>query len=539
MVARNEKVWYNCINYSLCEVRAVQKNLIEKIKESLGSVLPVAAIVFLLMVSIVPVSGELFFMFFVGTVMLVVGIGLFTLGADTSMIIIGEEIGAKLVRLKKIWIILPVCFVIGVLVTVAEPDLKVLADQTPIVDTQVMVWSVGIGVGLFLALAFLRIFLQIRINVLFIILYAVVFIFACSPLISPSFIPTAFDSGGVTTGPITVPFIMALGLGLSSIRGDKTSEEDSFGLVAMCSIGPILTVLLLGAMNSTDTPEQTIAPIGSYDTVSEVFRQFIHALPHYMKDVFSAIIPIVAFFLLFNAVSLKLDKKTLIKIFVGLAFTYFGLVLFLTGANVGFMPIGQYLGESLAGSGYSWILVPIGMIIGYFIVSAEPAVHVLKQQVETITEGRISAKALGTSLAIGVAASVGIAMIRVITGVSILWFLIPGYALALIITCFVPPIFTSVAFDAGGVASGPLTATFLLPLAMGASFAAGGNIAEDAFGIVAMVAMTPLLTIQLLGLISKFKAVPKVQVAEGQVFPIALDASCDTVVFLDGKEKQA
>ena len=517
-------------------MRALKKNLIEKIKESLGSVLPVAAVVFLLMVSIVPISGELFFMFFVGTVMLVVGIGLFTLGADTSMIIIGEKIGAKLVRLKKVWIILPVCFVIGVLVTVAEPDLKVLADQTPIVDTQIMIWAVGIGVGLFLALAFLRIFLQIRINVLFIILYALVFIFACSPLISPSFIPTAFDSGGVTTGPITVPFIMALGLGLSSIRGDKTSEEDSFGLVAMCSVGPILTVLILGAANSTDTAEQTIAPIGSYETVAEVFRQFIHAFPHYIKDVFSAIIPIVAFFLLFNAVSLKLDKKTLIKIFVGLAFTYIGLVLFLTGANVGFMPIGQYLGESLAGSGYSWILVPIGMIIGYFIVSAEPAVHVLKQQVETITEGCISAKALGLSLAIGVAASVGIAMIRVITGISILWFLIPGYAFALIITCVVPPIFTSVAFDAGGVASGPLTATFLLPLAMGASYASGGNIAEDAFGIVAMVAMTPLLTIQLLGLVSKVKSAPKLQTAEGQVFPIALDASCDTVVFLDRKD---
>ncbi len=514
----------------------MQKNLLEKIKESLGSVIPVAAIVFILMLTIVPVSGEMFFMFFIGTVMLVVGIGLFTLGADTSMIIIGEEIGAKLVRLKKIWLILPVCFIIGVLVTVAEPDLKVLADQTPIVDSQIMIWSVGIGVGIFLALAFLRIFLQIKISVLFVIMYALVFVFACSPLISSSFIPTAFDSGGVTTGPITVPFIMALGLGLSSIRGDKTSEEDSFGLVAMCSIGPILTVLILGAMSNTDIPQQTLEPIGEYSFVSEVFRKFTHALPHYMKDVAMAILPIIAFFIFFNAISLKLDKKTLIKIFVGLFFTYIGLVLFLTGANIGFMPIGQYLGESLAGSGYSWILIPIGMVIGYFIVSAEPAVHVLKQQVETITEGRISAKALGLSLAIGVACSVGIAMIRVITGVSILWFLIPGYAFALIISFLVPPIFTSVAFDAGGVASGPLTATFLLPLAMGASVAAGGNMAEDAFGIVAMVAMTPLLTIQLLGLISKFKSAPKMAAMEGQVFPVRLDASCDTVVILDKRE---
>lgn len=516
----------------------MKKNLIEKIKESLGSVLPVAAVVFLLMVSIVPISGELFFMFFVGTILLVVGIGLFTLGADTSMIIIGEQIGAKLVKMRKVWLILPICFLIGVLVTVAEPDLKVLADQTPIAESTVMIWSVGIGVGLFLALAFLRIFLQVRISVLFIIFYALVFVFACSPLISPGFIPTAFDSGGVTTGPITVPFIMALGLGLSSIRGDKTSAEDSFGLVAMCSIGPILTVLILGALNGTETSvEQTLTPAGSYDSVSEAFMEFVKAFPHYMEEVAFAILPIVVFFLIFNLVSLKLDKKTLIKIFVGLGFTYIGLVLFLTGANIGFMPIGQYLGESLAGSGFSWILVPIGMIIGYFIVSAEPAVHVLKQQVETITEGRITGKALGMSLALGVAASVGIAMLRCITGISILWFIIPGYALALIVSLIVPPIFTSVAFDAGGVASGPLTATFLLPLAMGACSASGGNIAEDAFGIVAMVAMTPLLTIQILGLISKFKAAPVTKTAVQGVFPITLDASCDTVVWLDkGKD---
>lgn len=515
----------------------MQKNLLEKIKESLGSVLPVAAVVFLLTVSIVPISGELFFMFFVGTVFLIVGIGMFTLGADTSMIIIGEEIGAKLTKMRKIWVILPICFVIGVLVTVAEPDLKVLAEQTPIVETQVMIWSVGIGVGLFLALAFLRIFLQIRISVIFIIFYALIFIFACSPLISPSFIPAAFDSGGVTTGPITVPFIMALGLGLSSIRGDKTSAEDSFGLVAMCSIGPILTVLLLGAFNKSEAVEQTISQPENYDTISYAFREFLNAFPHYMQDVLSALAPIVVFFLLFNALFLRLDKKTMIKIFVGIGFTYFGLVLFLTGANIGFMPIGQYIGESLAGSKYSWILVPIGMLIGYFIVSAEPAVHVLKQQVETITEGRISARSLEISLSLGVAVSVGISMLRVLTGISILWFLIPGYALALIVSCIVPPIFTSVAFDAGGVASGPLTATFLLPLAMGACSAVkGGSIAEDAFGIVAMVAMTPLLTIQILGLISKFKAAPVVQTAEGQVFPIALDTSCDIAVFTDKTE---
>ncbi len=521
----------------------MQKNLVEKIKESLGAVLPVAAVVFLLSVTIVPLSGEMFFSFFVGTVFLIVGIGMFTLGADTSMIIIGEKVGARLTKSRSIALILPVCFLIGVLVTVAEPDLKVLAEQTPIVDTQVMIWAVGIGVGLFLTLAFLRIFLQFKISTVFIAFYAFIFIFTCSPLITPSFIPAAFDSGGVTTGPITVPFIMALGLGLSSIRGDKTSAEDSFGLVAMCSIGPILTVLILGALNDTETAEQTLSHPESFDTISEAFRQFLRAFPHYIEDVASAFVPTVAFFIVFDLIFLRLDRKTMLKIFVGLGFTYVGLVLFLTGANVGFMPIGQHIGESLAGGKVSWLLIPIGMLIGYFIVSAEPAVHVLKQQVETITEGGISGRSLGISLALGVAVSVGISMIRVLTGISILWFLIPGYALALIISLFVPPIFTSVAFDAGGVASGPLTATFLLPLATGACAARGGVISTDAFGIVAMVAMTPLLTIQILGLISRFKkskraAEPSVKAVEsGQLFPIVLDESCDRAVFTDNFER--
>ena len=519
-------------------IAKIKEALIAKIKEALGSVLPVTAVVFLLIVTIVPVSGELFFMFLVGTVMLIVGIGMFTLGADTSMMIIGEQIGSELTRSRKIGLILPICFIIGVLVTVAEPDLTVLAEQTPIVDSQVMIWSVGIGVGIFLTLAFLRIFLQMRISAIFIIFYGIVFLFACSPLISADFIPAAFDSGGVTTGPITVPFIMALGVGLSSIRGDKTSEEDSFGLVALCSIGPIIIVLILGALHDTETLSQALTEPGEYDTISQAFREFFDESPHYIKDVTLAITPIIVFFLVFNLVFLRIDRRTLLKIFVGLAFTYIGLVLFLTGANVGFMPLGQHIGESLAGGSFSWVLIPVGMIIGYFIVYAEPAVHVLKQQVETITEGRISGRSLGISLAVGVSFSVGISMLRVLTGISIMWFLIPGYAFALIISCFVPAIYTSVAFDAGGVASGPLTATFLLPLAMGACSAAGRNIASDAFGIVAMVAMTPLLAIQILGLISRFKSVPAVPeaVVSQSVFPIRLDESCDIAVFLDNFE---
>lgn len=483
----------------------VQHNLKEKIKESLAAVLPITVIVFVLTITIVPATGEMFFLFFVGAIFLILGTGLFTLGADQSMIIIGEEIGSKITRLKKVWLIVPIIFIIGVLITVAEPDLKVLAEQAPIVESNVLIWSVGVGVGVFLVVAFMRIFLQIKISHIFIIMYVIIFAVVLSPLTPREFIPISFDSGGVTTGPITVPFIMALGLGLASVRGDKTQQEDSFGLVALCSIGPIATVLILGMFNNVDGVNAELIKIEDYQNISEVFRQFIIMLPHYFKEVAMAIIPIVAFFLVFNFLLLKLDKKTIFKIMIGLIYTYLGLVLFLTGANVGFMPIGQYLGEQLALSTQPWILIPIGMLIGYFIVSAEPAVHVLKQQVESITEGSITGKSLGISLAIGVAVSVGLSMVRVITGVSILWFLIPGYLFALIMTFFVPALFTSVAFDSGGVASGPMTATFLLPLAMGACTGMGGNMTTDAFGVVAMVAMTPLITIQLLGLISLIK----------------------------------
>lgn len=483
----------------------VKRNLIEKIKESLSSVLPITIIVFLLTISIVSVSGEMFFMFGFGAVMLILGIGLFTLGADLSMIIIGEKIGSNLTKLKKLYFILPVVFFIGVLITVAEPDLKVLAEQAPLVDTKVLIWSVGIGVGLFLVISFLRIFFQIKLSYIFLLIYLLIFIVVLSPLVDEEFIPIAFDSGGVTTGPMTVPFIMALGLGLSNVRGDKTQQDDSFGLVALSSVGPIATVVLIGVFNKTNNLTADFVTIKDYNTVGEVFGEFIFALPHYFKDVAWAIVPVVVFFLIYNAIALKLDIKILLKIFIGLIYTYLGLVIFLTGVNVGFMPVGQYIGESISTSDKSWLLIPIGMIIGYFIVAAEPAVHLLKQQVEEITEGAISGKSLSVSLAIGVSISVGISMLRVITGISIIWFLIPGYLFAIIMTFFVPTIFTAVAFDAGGVASGPMTATFLLPLSLGACRGVGGNISADAFGVVAMVAMTPLITIQLLGLISIIK----------------------------------
>lgn len=476
-----------------------QKNLLEKLKESLGAVLPIIGIVLVLCFSIAPIPNSVLMTFVVGAVLLIIGMMFFTLGAEMAMTPMGERIGTKLTNTRKISVVIVLCFILGFIITISEPDLQVLAEQVPSIPNYTLIIAVATGVGIFLVAAVLRMLFGIPLAHMLLILYPIIFILAS--IVPQDFLTVAFDSGGVTTGPMTVPFIMALGIGFSAVRSDKHAENDSFGLVALCSVGPILAVLLLGSLYHPvgSGYEQTM--IVKTDNSVEMWQLFQEGLPYYMKEMLISLLPIILFFFIFQIVSLHLHKKTLVKIIIGIIYTYIGLVLFLTGVNVGFMPAGNYLGQVIAGISYPWIIVPIGMLIGYFIVKAEPAVYVLTEQVEELTSGAISAKAMGMSLSIGVAFSLGLAMVRVLTGISILWFLFPGYAVALGLTFFVPKIFTAIAFDSGGVASGPMTATFLLPFSMGACEALGGNVVTDAFGVVAMVAMTPLITIQILGLI--------------------------------------
>ena len=487
---------------------------VEKTKEALRSVLPITLIVMLLCFTITPMKTDILLAFLIGAVFLIIGMGFFTMGADLAMTPMGEMVGAEMTKSKRLWIILIVSFVIGFMITVSEPDLQVLAQQIPTMPNSVIVYSVAAGVGFFLLIAMLRILLKISISKLLVISYIVVFIVGfCIPA---EFQAIAFDSGGVTTGPMTVPFIMALGIGVSSIRNDQNAEEDSFGLVAISSVGPILAVMLLGLLYDTDaaTAESTAIPYAMNSV--DLIQLFTYELPHYMLEVAAALAPIAVFFAIFQCVRLKLRWKVLWRILMGILYTYIGLVLFLTGVNVGFSPAGHILGMQLASMPMRWIIIPIGMLLGYFVVAAEPAVHVLTKQVAEITSGAISEKALQLSLSLGVAASLGLAMIRVMTGISIMWFLVPGYAVALVLAFIVPKIFTSIAFDSGGVASGPMTATFILPFAMGACQALGGNVITDAFGIVAMVAMTPLITIQILGLYYELrsKVKPEMQVLD-------------------------
>ena len=476
-----------------------QKNLLEKLKESLGAVLPIIGIVLVLCFSIAPIPNSVLMTFVVGAVLLIIGMMFFTLGAEMAMTPMGERIGTKLTNTRKISVVIVLCFILGFIITISEPDLQVLAEQVPSIPNYTLIIAVATGVGIFLVAAVLRMLFGIPLAHMLLILYQIIFILAS--IVPQDFLTVAFDSGGVTTGPMTVPFIMALGIGFSAVRSDKHAENDSFGLVALCSVGPILAVLLLGLLYHPGESGYEQTMIVKTDNSVEMWQLFQEGLPYYMKEMLISLLPIILFFFIFQIVSLHLHKKTLVKIIIGIIYTYIGLVLFLTGVNVGFMPAGNYLGQVIAGLSYPWIIVPIGMLIGYFIVKAEPAVYVLTEQVEELTSGAISAKAMGMSLSIGVAFSLGLAMVRVLTGISILWFLLPGYAVALGLTFFVPQIFTAIAFDSGGVASGPMTATFLLPFSMGACEALGGNVVTDAFGVVAMVAMTPLITIQILGLI--------------------------------------
>ena len=463
------------------------RKLQEKIRESLASVLPITAIVLVISVTIAPLTPGAMVLFLFGALLLVFGMGLFTLGVDMSMIPMGDGIGVQVSRARRILLPLVICFVLGAVVTVAEPDLQVLAEQLPSVPNLTLILAVAAGVAFFLVIAQLRMLLKIPLSYTLLLFYVIVF--ALSFFVPDSFVPAAFDSGGVTTGPVTVPFIMALGIGLAAMRSDKNSSSDSFGLVALCSIGPILAVMLLGILRPDLDAAYTAVRIPLVETTREA----------------AALLPIVVIFALFQLFFRRFNRRQLIRMSVGLVYTYGGLVLFLTGVGVGFMPAGAAIGAGIASDGTHWLLAPIGALVGYFIVRAEPAVQVLARQVEGITNGSISQRAINRSLSLGVALSAGLAMLRILLNIPLIWILLPGYGAALLMSFFVPQIFTGVAFDSGGVASGPMTTTFLLPLAMGACEALGGNVLTDAFGIVALVAMTPLCTIQLLGLYGRLK----------------------------------
>lgn len=475
----------------------------EKIKESLSAILPIVVIVLVLAFTITPLSSDVITMFFIGAVMLIVGMGLFTLGAEISMSTMGEKIGAHMAKSKNILFIFIVLFILGAIFTSAEPDLRLLASQIIEIESNVIIISVSVGVGLFLALAFLRIIFKINLSHILFFFYGIIFILFM--YVPKEFWAIAFDSGGVTVGAITVPFLISLGIGAAEVRGNKNSENDSFGLVAICSIGPIITMGILGIIYNLSDATYSVYTIERLENTREIAEAFISNIPTYLLEAVIAVGPVFLFFMIYQCIFLKLSKQSMTKILVGVGYTFLGLLLFLLGVNVGFLPAGYLMGQQLATLEYNWTIIPIGMIIGYFVVIAEPAVLILIRQISDLTDGAIPERAMKFSLSISVAVAIGIAMIRLLTGVPIVYFLVIGYGIALLLSLVTPSIFTAIAFDSGGVTTGPIMTTFLIPFSIGICTTLGGNVLTDAFGLVALAAMTPLIVVQITGLVYKIK----------------------------------
>lgn len=492
----------------------MKKILLDKLKESCMSVLPITAIIIILNF-ILPnrISGYDFWAFILGAVLLITGMVFYSLGSEIAISPIGEYVGNKVTSTKKIPLILAVGFLIGLMVTIAEPDLMVLGDQLGSIKWLIII-AIAVGVGLFLALALGRIFAKISLNAILITFYILIFVLMI--FVDNKYIALAFDSGGVTTGAITVPFIMSLGVGVASVLGGKHRNDNSFGVVAICSIGPILLVLLLTLIFK---PNIELASYGSnIDSISAFFAMFTKTFLKSLKEVLIALLPISAFFFIMNKFFLKLQKQRVIRIIVGLVYTYLGLSIFLTGVSAGFMEMGYNLGTRISALTNRWVLVPIGMVIGAFIVFAEPAVHVLCKQVENISDGTIKGRTLLIALSFSMMVSIGLSMLRILLDIPVYYVLIPGYAIALILSFFVPKNYTAIAFDSGGVASGPMATTFMLPLAIGAamtvSAGSGDAVLKNAYGIVGFIALTPLITIQILGLVVKLKAHKKPRITK-------------------------
>ena len=505
------------------------KALLKKMSEATVSVLPVTAIVLLLdLIPLFPVdfSQKELWVFVACSIALIIGMALFNLGADIAMTPMGEQIGSGLSKTGKFKTLLFICFVMGVFITIAEPDLTVLAERVKgiIEGDYTIILAVALGVGLFLVLSIVKIVFRVSLSHMLTFFYMA--LFAVVGLLiwrgKENFLALGFDSGGVTTGPITVPFIMALGLGVSTILGDKHDRESSFGFIALCSIGPILAVMVLG-LTAKDSP----LPLNTNDYALHL-GHLPQVLGNTLCNVAIALSPIVIFFFILQMIFMRSSKRKVKQIIIGIFYTYFGLVIFLSAVELGYTAIGFKMGQELA-SADKGLTVAFAFILGLTVVLAEPAIHVLNKQVESVTGGAISKRSMLIALSVGVGVSIALSVIRIICHFNILYYLIPGYLISLGLSFFVPKIYTAIAFDSGGVASGPLTSTFILPFVIGLCYTLTGDagyVLTDAFGLVAMVAMTPLITIQILG----FKSVVSKHIKEKISMKRILDADDEQII---------
>ena len=481
--------------------------LLKKLKEVSLSVLPITVLVTILNFTIVPIGWEMFIRFLIGAIFVIVGLGIFLFGAHIGIGPIGNLMGETIAKTNKVYLVSILGFVLGFFITIAEPDLQILAKQVNLasggkLSSSLILVVVSIGVGIMVAIGLLRILYEKPLNKIFTLVYFIIFILGIK--VSEEFLAISVDASGATTGAMTTPFILALGYGVSQLKGGETLEEDSFGMVGLASAGPIFAIMAMSIIKGlTDIQGEVDAFIPNTGILSPYFRAF----PQILKESIITLLPLLILFLIFDKTKFKLNKKSKNTILKGLLYTQIGLTLFLVGVNAGFMEVGRIMGEEIANF-YPWLLPIVGFLLGMVVVLAEPAVYVLTEQVEEVTAGHIKKKVILIALSLGIAFAVSMSMLRIMIPSLKLWhFLLPGFALGAFLSYKVPPIFVGIAYDSGGVASGPMTATFVLAFAQGAANAiATANVLIDGFGVIAMVAMTPLVAIQVLGLIFKIKA---------------------------------
>ena len=494
-------------------------NILLKLKETAVSVLPVMLIVLVFGLFVVPMDGFLLGRFIIGGLFLIFGLTIFLLGVDMGIQPMGERSGAELTKRKNLWLLLGCAFLIGFIVTAAEPDIQVFGAQVKqvfsSVNKTVFTFVIATGVGLFVMMGLLRSIINFSLKWTLLIFYTILFTFAL--LAKDSFIGIGFDAGGATTGPMTVPFIMALGLGVSTVRASK--NDNSFGLTGIASVGPVMAVIVYSFFISDKGGQTLVEATAQTDAVTQGFYNklmgpFHGVFPHVLKDSLLSIAPLFAMFIIFQITLLKMTKRQEIRMVIGFIYSFVGLSIFLTGVNGGFMQAGKILGELLGsraiagGSVWFTVLMITGLALGAIIVCAEPAVWVLSEQVESVSGGTIKRKMLLVFLSVGTAIAIGLSLWRCVKGFDIKWILIPGYLIAMVLMPFCPDLFTGIAFDSGGVASGPLTSTFILSFTIGAANACGGG--NDSFGVIALVALMPLIAIQIMGIVYKIKTEKKV-----------------------------
>ena len=482
--------------------------LMDKIKEVTKTLVQDVMLVLIICFTIVDVGSDVLVRFLVGSVLLLIGLTIFLWGIDLAMNPIGEYMSREVATSKSPIKIAVLSFLLGFLITVAEPDLLILGNQVEeasggTLSAFLIVYMVSIGVGILVTLGIFNLLRDKPLNRFMAVTYGMFLVLGI--FVSQEFLAIAFDASGATTGALTTPFVLALSLGLSNIKGGKKAEENSFGLVGIMSAGPILSVMLLSIISGQ---KNIHGDAGEYIFQKGVIGPILNAVPYIFMESLLALLPITALFFIYNFTKFKIKKREMIGIIKGLVFSLLGLVIFLTAVNSGFMDMGRIIGMEIAKTNKG-LLIGTGFVLGLIVVLVEPAVHVLGEQIEEVTGGHIPVSLIRMTLSLGVGTAIALSMVRIVVPTVKLWyFLLPGFAIAVLLSFKSDPIFVGIAYDAGGVASGPMTATFVLALAQGAaSSIETANVLVDGFGIIAMVAMAPVLSIMVLGTIFRRRKV--------------------------------